>query len=145
MKTTKVKYLHKIPFLILMTYEEKILKELTKIRSILEPEEEKTPPPKEKRKVVAFKDDFLEFLKKYRVMGLAVAFIMALYLGALVQALVNDLIMPVINFIPGVESWDTLTLGPFAIGHFLGALLTFVIISFVIFLLVKLTSKIGLE
>ncbi|MGQ9787861.1 MAG: MscL family protein [Candidatus Hadarchaeaceae archaeon] len=44
----------------------------------------------------------MEFITKYKVLGMAVAFIIGLYLGALVQALVNDLIMPIIQLVaPG--------------------------------------------
>ena len=78
-------------------------------------------------------------------MGLAVAFILGLYLGALVKALVDDLIMPIITLaMPGIE-WELLTVGPFRIGHFIGSLITFLIVAGVIFLLVKVTKKMGIE
>ncbi|MGI0080054.1 MAG: MscL family protein, partial [Nitrososphaerales archaeon] len=72
-----------------MTNKE-ILDELQKIRTLLTPA---AAPPSAK----GLKDEFLGFLKKYQVLGLAVAFVMALYLGALVKALVQDLIMPIIG------------------------------------------------
>jgi len=127
--------------------EEEILKELTKIRELLEPKEEpKEAKPKGfKERAARFKNDFVGFLKSYGVIGLAVAFIMGLYLKDLVDALVGDLIMPIISYIPGIESWDTFLVGPFAIGHFLGTLLMFIVISLVIFALVKLSKKIGLN
>ena len=128
--------------------EEEILKELTKIRELLEPKEE--PKEEEKPKgikgrAIRFKEDFVSFLKSYGVIGLAVAFIMGLYLKDLVDALVGDLIMPAINYIPGVTSWDAFTLGEFAIGHFLGTLLMFIVISFVVFVLVKISKRAGLD
>ncbi len=43
--------------------------------------------------------EFQVFLKTFKVMGMAVAFIVGLYLGALVKALVDDLIMPIIQFV----------------------------------------------
>jgi len=87
----------------------------------------------------------MDFLSKYKVMGLAVAFILGLYLGALVQALVNDLIMPIITIVmPGVE-WETIQLGPFRVGHFIGALITFIIVALVIFLIVKIIKRWGIE
>jgi len=89
--------------------------------------------------------EFVDFLSKYRVMGLAVAFIMGIYLGALVKALVDDLLMPVITLaIPGIQ-WEAIQAGPFRIGHFIGALVTFLIIAFVIFALVKITKRWGIE
>ncbi|MEM2589464.1 MAG: MscL family protein, partial [Candidatus Bathyarchaeia archaeon] len=64
---------------------------------------------------------------------------------ALVQALVNDIIMPIITLVlPGVE-WEAFTLGPFRIGHFIGALITFILVAFVIFIIVKVTKKWGVE
>jgi len=45
--------------------------------------------------------EFKEFLKEYKVVGLAVAFIMGAAATNLVQSLVNDIIMPVVGvFIP---------------------------------------------
>jgi len=132
-----------------MAVEEQLLDELRKIREILEPKEEpvvKEEKPKGfKAKTVHFKDDFVEFIKKYKVMGLAVAFIMALYLGELVKALVDDLIMPILSYIPGIDVIADWAVGPFLLGHFIAAFLTFIIVALVIFILVKITSKIGIE
>jgi large conductance mechanosensitive channel len=60
---------------------------------------------------------------------------------ALIQALVNYIIMPIITpFIPG-GAWQTATfnMGPIVIswGAFLGALINFVIIAFVVFIVAK--------
>ena len=90
--------------------------------------------------------EFKEFLKNYKVLGLAVAFIMGIYLGALVQALVNDLIMPIFDLIPGADiPWNQIALSignaDFLIGHFIGELITFILMAFVIFLIVKLAGK----
>lgn len=83
-------------------------------------------------------------------MGLAVAFIMGLYIGNLVQALVNDLIMPLIGLaIPGLQDLATYQhiVGQqiFLVGDFLTALITFIIVAFVIFLPVKITKKWGID
>jgi len=87
----------------------------------------------------------LDFISKYKVMGMAVAFIVGIYLGGLVQALVSDLIMPVVQFItPGV-AWEVIQAGPFRVGHFIGTLITFLIVAFVIFLIVKVSKKWGIE
>ncbi|UCH05617.1 MAG: MscL family protein [Candidatus Thorarchaeota archaeon] len=121
-----------------MSTDEQILEQLTEIRKLLTPAE--PPPPPE-----GFINEFTTFLSKYKVLGLAVAFILGLYLGALVQALVGDLIMPLITvFIPDV-AWDEIVLGPFMVGHFIGELITFIIIAFVVFLLVKFAARIGID
>jgi large conductance mechanosensitive channel len=95
-------------------------------------------------------NEFKDFLSTYKVLGLAVAFIMGLYLGGLVQALVSDLIMPIIGLaIPGLDNLATISIPvgsqAFLIGHFLVALITFIIVAFVIFILVKVTKRWGLQ
>jgi len=125
-----------------MTNEDEMLAELKQIREALAP----TPPPQEPGKKKNLMDEFKAFLKEYKVMGLAVAFIMGLYLGALVKSLVDNLVMPIVElFTPEGFAWETLTLGPFRVGAFIGDLITFIIIALVIFLIVKLTTKLGLK
>ena len=115
-----------------------LLQELKNIRAILEP---KPAPPAPK----GFVQEFKTFLEQYKVMGLAVAFIFGIYLGNLVQALVNDLVMPLIDLVmPGI-AWQTIAVGPFMIGSFTGALITFLVIAVVIFVMVKITSKFGVR
>ena len=121
--------------------QDEMLEELKKIRELLEPKPTPPAPPPPKGLVNEFKD----FISKYRVMGMAVAFILGLYLGALVNALVDDLIMPLIELgMPGIE-WELIQLGPFRVGHFIGSLITFLVVAFVIFLLVKITKRMGIE
>jgi len=123
-----------------LSKEEEILDELRQIRKLLEPKP--TPAPEKPKGLIA---EFMEFVTKYKVLGMAVAFIIGLYLGTLVQALVNDLIMPLIQFaMPGI-AWEAIEIGPFRIGHFIGALITFLIIAFVVFLIVKMAKRWGLE
>lgn len=121
--------------------EDEILEELKKIRQLLEPKPAPPTPPAPKGVIAEFKD----FISKYKVLGMAVAFILGLYLGTLVQALVSDLIMPIIQFATPNVAWEQIVLGPFRIGHFIGVLITFLIVAFVIFLLVKAASKMGVE
>ena len=67
--------------------------------------------------------EFMEFLREYKVVALAVAFILGIASTSLVKSLVENIVMPVIEpFIPG-GSWktSTLALGPIVIrwGHLL--------------------------
>ena len=120
-----------------MSKEDEMLEELRRIRELLEPKSA-PPPPK------GLWSEFIDFFSKYKVMGLAVAFIMGIYLGDLVKALVDDLIMPIVTLaMPGIE-WENIVAGPFRVGHFIGASITFLIVAFVIFLLVKITKKWGI-
>jgi large conductance mechanosensitive channel len=126
-----------------MSKEDKMLEELKRIRELLEPKPA-PPPPK------GLWNEFMDFISKYKVMGLAVAFIIGLYLGALVQSLVTSLIMPIIGLaLPGIGNLATYTITvssqDFGIGSFLVALITFIIVAFVIFLLVKITKRWGIE
>ncbi|MCW4008963.1 MAG: MscL family protein, partial [Candidatus Bathyarchaeota archaeon] len=78
------------------------------------------------------------------------AFIMGLYLGALVQSLVKDLLLPAIGLaIPGLEDLANYTIlvsaQTFGVGSFLAALITFIIVALVIFVIVKVTKKWGIQ
>jgi large conductance mechanosensitive channel len=137
-----------------------MLEELRKIREALEPKP--TPPPE---KPQGLWNEFIDFFSKYKVIGLAVAFIMGVYLGSLVNALVKDLVMPIIGLVlPGLGNLATFKIGIppttfdsdgkpplsyvgqiFGIGDFLVALITFVIVAFVIFLIVKVTKRWGID
>ncbi|MDD1745258.1 MAG: large conductance mechanosensitive channel protein MscL [Candidatus Methanoperedens sp.] len=93
----------------------------------------------------SFMQEFMDFLNKYGVIGLAIAFVMGAAVTKLVAALVADLIMPIIGaLIPGGD-WRaaTLTIGnvKFMVGDFVGALIDFIIIALVIFMIVKTIVK----
>ncbi len=96
-------------------------------------------------KGIGFAKEFREFLKEYKVVGLAVAFIIGLAATTLIKSLVDNVLMPLITpFIPG-GAWQTavLKLGPFIIGWgaFVGALLNFIIIALAVFIIVKKLIK----
>ena len=85
--------------------------------------------------------EFMEFLREYKVVALAIAFILGIASTSLVKSLVENIVMPVIeSFIPG-GSWktSTLALGPIVIrwGAFAGELINFLIIAFVAFMIAK--------
>ena len=89
--------------------------------------------------------EFKDFLKEYKVVGLAVAFIMGIATTTLVQSIVNDIVMPIITPIIPNGGWKeaTLELGPVIIkwGSFLGALINFLMMAFVVFILIKALKK----
>ena len=124
--------------------EDEMLKELQQIRELLAAKPA-PPPPKPK----GLWPEFKSFLENYKVMGLAVAFILGLYLGQLVQSMVTDLIMPIIGLaLPGMDNLSTLAVPVnnqvFGVGSFLVATITFIIVALVIFLLVKVTKRWGI-
>jgi len=89
--------------------------------------------------------EFKEFLKEYKVIALAIAFIIGVAATSLIKSLVDNIIMPLITFfIPG-GAWQTATLkiGPIVLGWgaFLGQIINFVIIAFIVFLIAKSIMK----
>ena len=116
-----------------------MLEELREIRKLLTP-----PPAAEAPK--GMRNEFLAFLANYKVLGLAVAFIMGIYLGAVVKALVTDLILPIVALaMPPGTNINTFMVGPFGIGDFANSVITFIIVAFVIFLIVKIANIWGLN
>ena len=92
------------------------------------------------------RNEFMAFLSQYKVLGMAVAFIMGIYLGAVVKALVTDLVMPIVSYaLPPGSNINTYMLGPFGIGDFTNNVITFVIVAIVIFFIVKIATKWGLN
>jgi len=124
-----------------MSKENDLLEELKKIRELLTPKPE--PAPEKPKNLAA---EFLQFIKKYKILGLASAFILGLAVNALILSLAQDMITPLIGiFIPGFESIQDIKLGVFGVGNFIAALINFVIIAFIIFIIVKYASKVGIE
>ena len=92
-------------------------------------------------KIKGFAQEFKEFLKEYKIVGLAIAFIMGMAATTLVKSLVDNIVMPIITpFISG-GAWKeaVLTLGPIVLkwGQFVSDLIYFLILAFVIFLVAK--------
>jgi large conductance mechanosensitive channel len=119
--------------------EEEMLVELRKIREAVE----KAPPPQPPK---GLWNEFKDFLSKYKIFGLAIAFIIAVYLGTLVQALVKDLLLPAIGLaIPGMNNLATVSVGVFGVGDFLVALITFLFIALIAFVAVKVVKRWGID
>ena len=89
--------------------------------------------------------EFKDFLNEYKVVGLAVAFIMGAATTTLVQSLVNSIIMPVIGIFLPAGDWQTATVmvgsAKIVWGAFIAALINFIIIALVIFLIAKMVLK----
>ena len=122
-----------------MAEEDKMLAELVKIREALTAKPTPSPEPH------GIWEEFIDFINKYGVVGLAIGFIIGSASKDLVSALVGDILMPVITFfIPG-GTWReaTLSLGPIvlSVGHFAGALLDYLIIALIVFYLMKALKR----
>src|SRR5688572_32902145 len=82
--------------------------------------------------------EFKEFALRGNVLDLAIAVIIGAAFGKIINSLVTDVIMPLINpSIPGGD-WRALEVGPgVKLGVFMGTILDFIVVAFVLFLIVK--------
>ena len=124
-----------------MAVDNQMLEELRKIREAVTP---KPVPPPPKGLWAEFKD----FLGKAGVLGLAIGFIMGTYIGKVVSALVQDIIMPIPGaLIPGGDWRKAVVSIPvgngmnFAVGDFVGVIIDFLVIAAVIFVIAKYAGK----
>lgn len=89
--------------------------------------------------------EFAQFIKKGNVLDLAVAVIIGGAFGAIVKSLVDDIIMPLIGIIIGGIDFTSLSLqvgeATLTYGNFIQAVVNFLIIAFVIFLLIRQVKK----
>ena len=85
--------------------------------------------------------DFRKFIMRGNVLDLAVAVIIGIAFNAVVNSLVNDVIMQIIAAIFGKPNFDNLTFnlgdGIIYYGKFLTALINFLIIAATIFVIVR--------
>ncbi len=90
--------------------------------------------------------EFKEFINRGNVMDLAVGIIIGAAFTAIVGSLVEDLINPLIGIFLGGIDFNGLTLAigeaKFTYGRFIMAVINFLIIAFVVFLLVKAMNRI---
>ncbi|MCL5876344.1 MAG: MscL family protein [Candidatus Bathyarchaeota archaeon] len=122
-----------------MSKEDEMLAELKKIREAVEKAPPQAPPK-------GLWNEFKDFLSKYKILGLAIAFVLGLYLGTLVQSLVTGFVMPLIGLaLPGLGNLADATFEVnnqiFAYGGFISALITFIIVAFIAFIVVKVAKK----
>ncbi len=81
--------------------------------------------------------EFMAFLKQYGVIGLAIAVIIGGKANALVTALVDGVLMPIVTFFVPGGAWRTATVDVgsvhFLLGPVLGAGVDFVIVAWLVF------------
>lgn len=90
---------------------------------------------------MSFSKDFKSFIMKGNVMDLAVAVIIGAAFGAIIASLVTDIITPLL-LTPvlekaGLSDIAQLKWGAVAYGKFLAAVINFLVIALVIFLLIR--------
>ena len=105
--------------------------------------------PKKKSKAVAqaggFFKDFKTFISKGNIMQLAIAFIMGVAFTAIVNSLVDDIIMQFFALIFGKNNIDqmafTISGTPIYYGRFIMAVIKFLLIALVLFFIIKAATK----
>ena len=115
------------------------------------------PEVKEKKK--GFFGEFKEFIMRGNVLDMAIGVIIATAFGAITTSLINNILMPLIGLLFGgidLAKWnivlkeavmngdevvsEAVVLG---IGTFITAIINFILIAFVVFLIVKAMNKIN--
>ena len=90
-------------------------------------------------------NEFKAFISKGNVLDLAVGIIIGAAFTAIVTSLVDDLIQPFIGMIIGgidFSSWGfSIGDAKFAIGNFITAIIKFLIVAWVVFLIVKAVNR----
>lgn len=91
---------------------------------------------------MGFIQEFKAFVLKGNVLDLAVGVIIGGAFGKIVTALVDHVLMPVINNAWGGEaSFKELKIGSIELGAFLQATIDFLIIAFILFLVIRFVNR----
>ena len=89
--------------------------------------------------------EFREFIAKGNVLDLAVGIIIGAAFTAIVTSIVDDLVNPLIGLIIGGVDFSSISFGigdaQFMVGNFINAVIKFLIIAWVVFLIVKAVNK----
>lgn len=104
---------------------------------------------KEEMKMKKFLEEFKKFALKGNMIDLAVGMIIGSAFTSIVSSLVNDIFMPLLSIFTGKINFDDLmivlgngdTAATINYGTFLTQLVNFLVVSFVIFLLVRQINK----
>ena len=93
--------------------------------------------------------EFRDFIDRGNVIDLAIAVIIGGAFGAIITSLVNDIIMPLIGVILGGLDFAALSIqvgeATILYGSFIQAIVNFLIIAFVLFLIVRSFNKLQKE
>ena len=89
--------------------------------------------------------EFRDFIARGNVMDLAVGIIIGAAFTAIVTSVVEDLVNPLIGLVVGGVDFSSVSFGvgdaQFMIGNFINAVIKFLIIAWVVFLIVKGVNK----
>lgn len=101
----------------------------------------------------AFFEEFKKFISRGNVMDMAVGIIIGGAFTAIVNSLVNDIIMPIVSLLTGGVDFSSLsiTLGTgenaaaINYGAFISAIISFLLVGFALFIIIKALNKLKKE
>jgi large conductance mechanosensitive channel len=83
---------------------------------------------------MSFIEEFKAFVAKGNVVDLAVAVVLGGAFGKIVTAFVGGLIMPLVSYVLPRGDWQKFVVGRFQVGALMGAVIDFLLIALVVFL-----------
>ncbi|MDQ2769595.1 MAG: large conductance mechanosensitive channel protein MscL [Bacteroidota bacterium] len=86
--------------------------------------------------------EFKEFISKGNVLDLAVGVIIGAAFGKIVTSMTEDIITPLIGIVLGKHDFSAIMVGPMKVGSFFNAVIDFLIIAFIIFMIVKAANSV---
>jgi large conductance mechanosensitive channel len=99
--------------------------------------------------MASFFKEFKEFIDRGNVIDLAVAVIIGGAFGAIINSLINDIIMPLIGILLGGVDFSglSITVGSAVVtyGNFIQAIVNFVVIALAIFLVVRAYNRLQVQ
>ena len=86
--------------------------------------------------------EFRDFINRGNLIDLAVAFVLGVAFAGVITALTEGIVTPLIGRVFQVDNLQTFVIaGDIELGRFLAAVLNFVVVAFVMFLVVKAYNK----
>ena len=112
-----------------------------------EPDMKNGDEPKEKMGIVG---EFKEFALRGNVMDMAVGIVIGVAFSAIINSLVNDILMPLIGLVTGNYNFANLVLklsedNSISYGSFIAAVINFFLIALMLFAIIKFFNKLRAE
>ena len=93
-----------------------------------------------------FRKEFIEFINRGSVMDLAVGIIIGSAFTAIVNSLVNDIVMPLVSLVGGGFDFTSLSVqvgdATITYGNFVQNVVNFLIVALVVFIMIKILNGI---
>ncbi len=86
-------------------------------------------------------EEFKSFIMRGNVIDLAVGVVIGGAFTAIVNGVVESIINPIITLITGNTDFSDVTIGIFPIGNLISAIVNFLLISFVVFWMIRMINK----